>query len=81
MLALTQNLAKPYATVPEAHFSIAQAAAGAGQVALATSEAREALRLRPDWEQAALLQASLLQQRSSAEAAAFLQDFLLLMLL
>ena len=77
VLALTQNLAKPYMKVPEARYSIAQAAAGAGQPALALAEAKEALRLRPDWEQAALLYGALLQQsKSSAEAAAFFDDFL-----
>ncbi len=77
VLLLTQNLAKPYPKMPEAHFSIAQAALGAGQPALALTEAREALRLRPDWEQAALLYGGLLQQRNgNAEMAAFFQDFL-----
>jgi tetratricopeptide (TPR) repeat protein len=77
VLLLTQNLAKPYQQLPEAHFSIAQAAIGAAQPALALAEAREAMRLRPDWEQAALLYGSLLQQtRSNAETAAFFQDFL-----
>ena len=76
VLTLTQNLAKPYMNVPEARLAIAQAAAGAGQPALAASEAREALRLRPDWEQAALFYGSLLQQKSNAEAAAYFSDFL-----
>ena len=77
VLQLTQNLAKPYAKLPEAHFSIAQAAAGAGQPALALTEAREALRLKPDWEQAALLTGGLLQQsKSNSEAAAYFEDFL-----
>jgi tetratricopeptide (TPR) repeat protein len=76
VLALTQNLAKPYPALPEAHFSIAQAAAGAAQSALAAAEAREALRLRPDWEQAALFYGALLQSTSNADATAFFQDFL-----
>jgi tetratricopeptide (TPR) repeat protein len=76
VLTLTQNLAKPYMSVPEARYSIAQAAAGAGQPALAASEAREALRLRPDWEQAALFYGALLQRKSNADALAFFQDFL-----
>ena len=49
----------------------------AGQPALAQNEVREALRLRPDWEQAALLMGGLLQQRNAnGEAAAYFQDFL-----
>ncbi len=77
VLLLTQNLAKPYPNMPEAHFSIAQAALGAGQPALALTKTSEALRLRPDWEPAALLYGGLLQQRNaSGEALAFFQDFL-----
>lgn len=76
VLTLTQNLAKPYMNVPEARYSIAQAAAGAGQAKLALAEAREALRLRPDWEQAALFYGALLQANSNADALAFFQDFL-----
>ena len=76
VLVLTQNLAKPYMNVPEARYSIAQAAAGANQPALAASEAREALRLRPDWEQAALFYGALLQRKSNADALTFFQDFL-----
>ena len=77
VLQLVQNLAKPYLSLPEAHFSIAQAALAAGQPALAQNEVREALRLRPDWEQAALFMGGLLQQRNAnGEAAAYFQEFL-----
>lgn len=76
VLQLTQNLAAPYAAVPEAHFSIAQAAWAAGQGPLALAEIREALRLRPDWEPAALFQAQLLQRASNAEALTYLQGYL-----
>ncbi len=75
-LVLTQDLAKPYPALPEARLSIAQAAFGAGQAALALAEVREALRLRPDWELAALFQGGLLQQKSVGEAVAYYQDFL-----
>ena len=44
---------------------------------LALAEAREALNLRPDWEQAALFVGGLLQQRGgNGEALAFFADFL-----
>ena len=76
VLQLTQNLAKPYANVPEAHFSIAQAAVGAGQNALALEEVRTALKQRADWEQAALFQGQLLQRNSNADALAYYQSFL-----
>jgi tetratricopeptide (TPR) repeat protein len=76
VLQLTQNLAKPYPTVPEAHFSVAQAAFGAGQTPLALSEIREALKLRSDWEQAALFQGQVLQRTSNADALAYYQTYL-----
>jgi tetratricopeptide (TPR) repeat protein len=76
VLALLQNLAKPYASVPEAHFAVAQAASNAGQNSLALAQAREAVRLRPDWEQAALLQGQLLQKEAPAEALEFYGGYL-----
>ena len=76
VLQLTQSLAQPYPTVPEAHFGIAQAAMNADQTALALKEIREALSLRPDWEQAALLQGQLLLRTSNTEAAAYFRDYL-----
>lgn len=77
VLQLMQNLAKPYPKLPEAHFSIAQAAVAAGQLPLALRESREALNLRPDWEQAALFVGGLLQQSGgNGEALGFFADFL-----
>ena len=76
VLQLTQNLAKPYGAVPEAHFSIAQAAWAAGQAPLALTEIREALKLRSDWEQAALFQGQILQRTSNADALAYYQTYL-----
>ncbi|HET9700001.1 MAG TPA: tetratricopeptide repeat protein [Burkholderiales bacterium] len=75
-LALVRDLAKPYPRVSEAHFAVAQAALGAGQLELAGSELKEALALRPDWDSAALLQGQLLQRTSNAAAIAFYRDFL-----
>lgn len=76
VLQLTQNLAMPYPALPEAHYSVAQAAWGARQVPLALSEIREALRLRPDWEQAALFQGQLLQRASNADAQTYYLGYL-----
>lgn len=76
VLQLTQNLAKPYPAVPEAHFSIAQAAWAAGQAPLALDEIRQALKLRADWEQAALFQGLVLQRTSNADALAYYQSYL-----
>jgi tetratricopeptide (TPR) repeat protein len=75
-LALVRDLARPYPGVPEAHFAVAQAALGAGLLELASSEVKEALALRPDWDAAALLQGQLLQRGSNAAALAFYRDFL-----
>jgi tetratricopeptide (TPR) repeat protein len=76
VLQLTQNLAKPYAAVPEAHYSVAQAAIAAGQTPLALAEIRAALKLRADWEQAALFQGQVLQRTSNADALAYYQSYL-----
>ena len=73
---LTQDLAKPYPKLPEAHYSIAQAARDAGEGELALTEVRAALLLRPEWEQAALLQGQLLQRTSNAAALAYYQEYL-----
>jgi tetratricopeptide (TPR) repeat protein len=75
-LQLVQGLARPYPQVPEAHFAVAQVAAAANEDALALTESREALRLKPDWEPAALLHAQVLQKKSPTEATAFLKGFL-----
>ncbi len=78
-LKLVQQLAQPYLKVAQAHFAIAQAAAGAGQSELALAEVRAATKLKPEWEPAALLEAQLLQRQSNALAlqrlAAFLERY------
>jgi tetratricopeptide (TPR) repeat protein len=76
VLQLLQDLAKPYGALPEAHFSVARAAANAGQTTLALSEVRAALKLRPQWEEAVLLQGQLLQLTSNDAALAYFQDYL-----
>jgi tetratricopeptide (TPR) repeat protein len=75
-LKLVQELAQPYPQVPQAHFAIAQAAAGAGNSELALAEVRAASKLKPDWELAALLEAQLLQRQSNALALQHLAAFL-----
>jgi tetratricopeptide (TPR) repeat protein len=64
-------------SAPEARFAVAQAAFSAGKYDEATSEIKQALRLRPDWEIGALFNAQMLQQReSNAKAVEYLQGFL-----
>src|SRR5438105_3322914 len=76
VLELMRSLARPYQDVPEARLAVAQAAWNAEDIGLSTSEAAAALKLRPDWELAALFQAQALQKKSREDAAKFLADFL-----
>ncbi len=75
-LRMVRRLAERYANLPQAHLAVSQAAATANEEALALSEARSAMALRPDWEAAALYEAQLLQRRSPGEAAKQLSAFL-----
>jgi tetratricopeptide (TPR) repeat protein len=76
VLELVRGLAKPYPKVPEARLAVAQAAWNAGNETLALEESTAALKLKPDWELAALFQAQALQRRSNDEALAFLSGYL-----
>jgi tetratricopeptide (TPR) repeat protein len=76
VLKVIQALAQAYPAVPEARLTVAQSALNAGDQALALSEARAALNLRPDWELAALFVAQILQGNSNKEAAKFLAGYL-----
>jgi tetratricopeptide (TPR) repeat protein len=73
---LVQELAKPYADLPEAHFAVAHAAWNNGQDGLALRELRAADQLNPGWEPGALLHAQILLRKSTAEALQFYQEFL-----
>ena len=76
VLNLMQALAQPYAKVPEARLAVAQAAWNAGDESLALQESDTALKLKPDWEIAALFRAQILQRRSNEEALGFLNQYL-----
>lgn len=76
VLDLMLALAKPYQKIPEARLALAQAAWNAGNEALALEESAAALKLRPDWELAALFQAQVLARRSNDQAIAFLGTYL-----
>jgi len=76
VVKLMQALAQPYPDVAEVHLAVAQSALEVGELTIALDEARAVLRLRPDWELAALFQAQVLQRRSNAEAIQFLADYL-----
>jgi tetratricopeptide (TPR) repeat protein len=74
-LRVVRKLAARHPQLAQAHFAVAQAAAAAGDDAAALDAVRRAAALRPDWELAALLEAQIVQKRSSAMAAKVLGDF------
>ncbi|HVY07094.1 MAG TPA: tetratricopeptide repeat protein [Burkholderiales bacterium] len=76
VLALVKELTKPYKDRPEAHLAVAEASLSANKYDAALSESREAMRLRPDWEAGALLQAQVLSRESRAKAIDYLKSFL-----
>src|SRR6266850_6039121 len=75
-LKLVQALAADYPKLAEAHFALARAAVAAGDERLALEEARKAGGLRPEWEQAVLLEAQLVQKASVDQAASLLEGYL-----
>jgi len=75
VLSLLRRLSEPYPAVPEAHMAVAQAAWNADEPVEALARARAALKLRGDWELAALFVARGLQRESTSEALAFLAGF------
>lgn len=75
-LALVGRLIQPYMDLPEARFTHAHSAWGAGQEDLAISELKAAEELRPGWELAAMLHGSILQKKPDSADIAFYHDFL-----
>lgn len=76
VLQLIRTLAANHPTVPEASLAVAQAAWNANDRDTALEASRQALKLRPGWELAALFQAQALQRGSPVEAITFLGEFL-----
>lgn len=72
---LVTDLTQPYLALPEAHFARANAAYTAGDAAAAAEALEGALRLRPDWEQAVVLQAQLLQEASPGKGVEALSSY------
>jgi len=73
---LVKELASLYPKIPEASLAVAQAQVNAGNPDAALASAAQALKLRPDWELAALFQFQLVQRKSTAEAITFGRSFL-----
>jgi len=76
ILQLVRQLASQHAKLPEAHFAVSQAAWTANQLELASDAMKQALKLRPDWEMAAIHQGRILQKIANAEAFAFYEQYL-----
>lgn len=77
VLGLVTDLAAAYPALPEARFAVAQAAWQAGQGSNALLALEDVLKLKPDWEYAALFKAQVLQQtRGDEDAIAFLAEYL-----
>ena len=74
-LRVVQKLASRHPELAPAHFAIAQAAAIAEDDKTALAETRRAAEIRPEWEAPAMLEAQILQKRSTAQAAKRLADF------
>ena len=75
VLALVKELAGAYPAVPEAHLAIAQSALNAGQHAQAVVALDAALRLKPDWETAALVKGQALSAQGDEAVLAFWKAF------
>ncbi len=74
---LVNDLAAGYPALPEARFAAAEADWQAGQGTKALAALDDALRLKPDWEPAALLKAQVLHQTEGEPAAlSFLAAYL-----
>ena len=73
---LVQDLARAYPRTAEAQLAAAQANWNADLIDASLESTRSALKLRPDWELAALFQAQVLQYRSRPEGLAYYRDYL-----
>jgi Flp pilus assembly protein TadD len=74
-LRVVRKLAARYPELAPAHLAIAQAAAAAADDKAAIAAARRAAELRPEWEAPAVMEAQVLQKRSTADAAKRLGQF------
>lgn len=76
VLRVVRRLAEPHGESAGAHLAIAQAALAANEIPLARSSAQKAGQMRAGWEQAALVEAAVLQRQSNQAAGDFLRNFL-----
>ena len=69
------EVAKPYPKVAEAHWAVAQIAAAANKKELALTEIHQAVKLRPEWDMAAMFEVQLLLPKEPGRALSLLQGF------
>jgi tetratricopeptide (TPR) repeat protein len=74
-LRVVRKLAARHPQLAPAHLAIAQAAAAAADDKSALAAARRAAELRPEWEAPVVIEAQVLQKRSTSEAAKRLAQF------
>jgi len=74
-LRVVRQLAGKYSQLAPAHLAVAQAASAAGDDAAAIAAARRAAEIRPEWDAPAVMEAQVLQKRSTADAAKRLGEF------
>ncbi len=76
VLKLVQQLAAGYPDLPEAHFAVSQASWAADEFKAAAKAMDKALKLRPEWEMAAVHQGQILQKIDKDKALSFYNEYL-----
>lgn len=76
VLQLMRDLAAPYPEVAEAHLVVAQLALAASDEMLALNEARQARKLRPEWDTPVALEAQLLRKSAPQQGLELLRRYL-----
>ncbi len=73
---LVRDLTAPYSGLPESYYVLAQSAYAKGDSQRALRHAEQAMKLRPDWQQGALLKSLLLRERDRQQALGYMSEFL-----
>lgn len=69
------DVTHPYPNLAEAHWAVAQVAVTAGKKDLALSEIHQAVKLRPEWDMAAMFEVQLLLPTEPAKSLDLLQKY------
>ncbi len=73
---LVRDLTAPYSGLPESYYVLAQSAYADGDSQRALRHAEQAMKLRPNWQQGALLKSLLLRERDRQQALGYMSEFL-----